>query len=284
MFMTQQFASDLHVSLPAQEVFTLFGFPVTNTIITGVLGYGLLLWLLFYVAGKVKRENKNRIVSLVQWVFEALYNTVEQAMNGNKKATRRLAPFAISIFFFVLVNYWVGIIPFAGPITWHGVPVFRSLIADLNTTFALTIVTFVLIQLYAIRVHGFFGNLGRYFRNPFKDAVGAFEGVLELIAEFSRMVALSLRLFGNVFAGEILLMMIAFLTVYAAPLALPPFYIFELFIGAIQAYIFFMLTTVFIALGMAKHDHGDAHDDKEPSTDHSLSDSPQRLAASGNEQ
>jgi F-type H+-transporting ATPase subunit a len=183
---------------------------------------------------------------------------------GDKAVARRVAPLAITMFFFILVQYWIGILPFAHVITWDGVPILRSLAADLNTTFALAIITMVLVQVYAIRHHGFFGNLGRYFRNPFKDVVGAFEGVLELVAEFSRFMGLSLRLFGNVFAGEILLMMIAFLTVYATPIALPPFYAFEIFIGAIQAYIFFMLTIVFISLGLVSHkshdsvDHSDA--------------------------
>ncbi len=270
-------AKSPHVSLPAEEIFNVGGFPVTNSLITGIIGYGLVLWLFFYVAGKVKREEKNRFVSFIQWVFEALYNTVEQVM-GDKKAARRLAPLAITLFFYILINYWIGILPVAGPVTWNGVPIFRSLVADLNTTFALAIITIVLAQVYAIRVHGFTGNIKRYFRNPIKDPAGAFEGILELVAEFSRLMGLSLRLFGNVFAGEVLLMMIAFLTVYATPVALPPFYIFELFIGAVQAYIFFMLTTVFISLGMASHGH-DEH-----ATDHSLSNSTkQELAISGNE-
>lgn len=267
-----------HVSLPAEEIFSFMGFPITNSIITGVIGFGLLLWMFFWVAGKVKRGKKNRFVSLVQWVFELLYKTVEDVV-GDKATAKRLAPLAITIFFFVLVQYWVGILPFVGPITWHGVPIFRSLVADLNTTFALAIITMVLVQVYAIRVHGFFGNLGRYFRNPMKDTVGAFEGVLELVAEFSRFVGLSLRLFGNVFAGEILLMMIAFLTVYASPIFLPPFYIFELFIGAVQAYIFFMLTIVFISLGLVKHGHDGEHE-----SDHSLPDTPKgKPVTSGNE-
>lgn len=270
-------AKSPHVSLPAEEIFSVFGFPITNSLLYGIVGYGLVVWLLFYVAGKVKRGEKNRFVSLIQWVFEALYNTVEE-VTGDKKITRKLAPLAISMFFFILVNYWLGILPFVGPITWDHTPIFRSLAADLNTTFALAIITIVMAQIYAIRHHGFRGNLGRYFRNPFKDVAGAFEGILELIAEFSRLMGLSLRLFGNVFAGEILLMMIAFLTVYATPVALPPFYIFELFIGAVQAYIFFMLTVVFISLGLASHGHD------ENSADHSPSDSlSPKLAAGGNE-
>ena len=90
----------------------------------------------------------------------------------------------------------------------------------------------------------------------------AFVGILEVVAEFSRLLGLSFRLFGNVLAGEVLLIMIAYLTQYLSPIALQPFYMFELFIGGIQAYIFFMLTVVFISLGLSHH--GDDH-----SSDHS---------------
>lgn len=273
--MFQFFAVDKspHVSLPAEEVFSLFGLPITNAWVTGIFGCGLLLWMFFYVARKVKREEKNLFVSIVQWIFETLYNSVLEVIEDEKTA-KKVAPLAITIFFFILINYWVGILPVVGPVAIDGIPLFRSLAADLNTTFALAIISMAMVQVYAIKKHGMFGNLGRYFRNPFKDVVGAFEGVLELIAEFSRFVGLSLRLFGNVFAGEILLMMIAFLTSYASTILLPPFYIFELFIGAVQAYIFFMLTIVFIALGLATHDHDDAHS---PST------LKQQAAAGGNE-
>lgn len=270
------FASESpQVSLPAETIFTICGFPVSNSLITGVFVTTFLVCIMFFVAGKVKRKEKNRFVSLIQWIFEGLYGTVQTAMPTEALA-RKLAPLVITMFFFILINYWVGILPIVGPITSgpEGIPVFRSLLADLNTTFALAIITIVMAQVYAIGFHGLMGNLGRYFRNPFKDPAGAFEGILELIAEFSRLVGLSLRLFGNVFAGEVLLMMIAFLTVYVSPLALPPFYLFELFIGAIQAYIFFMLTTVFISLGLVSHGH-DEH-----ATDHS--DAKTDMAHAGN--
>lgn len=252
-----------HVSLPAEELFTIFGFPVTNSMITGLLVTGLLVWMLFFVAKKVRTRSKNRFASFIQWVFEGLYGTVEQVV-GNKENARKLAPLVITMFFFILLNYWVGILPVVGPITYEGLPIFRSMIADMNMTFALAIITIVAGQVYATRFHGVKGNLGRYFRNPAKDPAGAFEGILELIAEFSRLMGLSLRLFGNVFAGEVLLVMIAFLTVWLSPAALPPFYLFELFIGAIQAYIFFMLTTVFISLGLVSHGHDDSNTDHSP--------------------
>lgn len=263
-----------HVSLPAEAIFTLFGFPITNALITGVFGTGLLIWVMLYVAKHVKTGSRNRFVGLVQWIFEGLYGTVEQVV-GDKVIARRLAPLVITMFFFILFNYWFGILPIVGPIAVDGIPVFRSLIADLNMTFGLAIITILMAQVYAIRHHGFGGNLRRYFRNPIKDPAGSFEGILEIIAEFSRLMSLSLRLFGNVFAGEILLLMIAFLTVYASPLSLPPFYIFELFIGAVQAYIFFMLTTVFISLGVASHGHA------ETVTDHDLPDHRRNTAIPG---
>ena len=93
--------------------------------------------------------------------------------------------------------------------------------------------------------------MSRYFRNPFKNPIGFFEGILELISEFSRLIALSMRLFGNVLAGEILIIIVTWLTGYVSPALLPFVYIFEMFIGGIQAYVFFSLTVVFSGLAVA---------------------------------
>ena len=176
-----------------------------------------------------------------------------------------MAPLAITIFFFVVAQYWMGILPIVGSITVgeHHTPLFRPLVADLNMTFALAIITIVAAQIYAFKYLGFKGNMGRYFINPLKDPIMAFVGILELVAEFSRLLGLSFRLFGNVLAGEVLLIMIAYLTQFVSPLALQPFYLFELFIGGIQAYIFFMLTVVFISLGLTHHGD-DHHSDHSP--------------------
>ena len=143
-------------------------------------------------------------------------------------------------------------------------PVLRSLTADLNFTVGLAIITIITVQIYAVKYLGMFSNAGRYLRNPFKDPVGAFEGVLELIGEFSRGMALALRLFGNAFAGEVLLLVIAVLTSYAAAVVLPVFMIFELFIGFIQAYVFFVLTLIFTSLAVAHHGPSPAHSSAHP--------------------
>jgi F-type H+-transporting ATPase subunit a len=152
----------------------------------------------------------------------------------------------------------LGILPVVGSVTYHGHELFRGVAADLNTTLALALISMTTVQLWAVKRRGFFGNLGRYFHNPLKDPMHAFEGFLEFIAEFSRTAALAFRIFGNVFGGEVLLSVIAFLTSFAAPLALPVFYCLELFVGAVQAYVFFMLTIAFISLGLPSADdpHG----------------------------
>lgn len=260
-----------HVEIGAETVFTIGGFPITNSILLGSLGFIVCFWLLWHTARVVKSGGKRGfVVQLVEWVYEGLYGTVRTII-GNEKMARAIAPIPITLFFFILIQYYLGVLPFVGPLTFDGHVMFRSYLADLNTTFGLAIVTVVVSEIYAFKVHGVMGGIGRYLRNPFKDPIGAFEGILEIVAQMSRGIALSMRLFGNVFAGEVLLIMIAFLAQYAAAAALPIFYLFEMFIGGIQAYLFFMLTTIFISLGMASHDsHDESSDTVHSSADNAL--------------
>jgi F-type H+-transporting ATPase subunit a len=239
-------------------IFTIGGFHVTNAMLTGIVGSLVAIAVLVYVAYRVKKGKYNRFVGLVQWVFEGLLSQVNDII-PDKKLARRIAPLAITIFFVVMFNYWITILPGLDSIKWNEVPLIRGLVADLNFTLALAIITVVTVQMYAIKYLGVFGNMRRYIRNPLKNPVGAFEGALEIIGEFSRGVALALRLFGNAFAGEILLIVIVLLTGYVASVVLPFFMIFELFIGFIQAYVFFVLTLIFTSLAVS---HEEEHDKK----------------------
>ena len=260
-------ASNLHISISAQEIFSIGGFPVTNAFLTSVIGTVLVLGIFVYVALCLRFKKYNRFVGLVQWAFEGLLRQINDII-PDKHIARRITPLAMTIFFFVLLNYWFSIIRGLDSITWNGVPVLRSVAADLNFTFGLAIITIITVQLYAIKQLGVWHNAGRYFKNPIKDPIGAFEGFLELIGELSRGTALSLRLFGNAFAGEVLLLVIAILTSYFAAVTLPFFLAFELFIGVIQAYVFFVLTLIFTALAV---NHG-------PETDHSAKVKPKKAA------
>lgn len=262
--LTSLAAAEFHISLAAEPIFSIGPFEIRNSHTMWAITFAVVLGVMFYAASKLKKGQYNRFIGLLQWTFEGLYKTAVEII-GDKVLARKVFPLAFTIFITVLVGYWLSIIPGIGPITIGGTPIFRPLVADLNFTTALAIITIVTTQIYAVKAHGLFGNAGRYFKNPFKDPIGAFEGILELVGEVSRMVTLSLRLFGNAFAGEVLLVVIAALSSYFASLTLPLVMVFELFIGFIQAYVFLMLTLIFTSLGVASH----GHDEPADSTDHS---------------
>ncbi len=249
-------ASDIQVKLPSEEIFSIGPLPVTNSMILGAVGVALMLAALFYTASAVKRGKYNHFVGLVSWAVEGMYGAILEII-PDRKVARSIAPLALTIFFTVLATYWCAVLPGIGSITWDGKELLRELPSDLNFTFALAIVAMATVQYYAAKAHGTFGNLKRYVKNPLKDPIGWFEGLLEFIGEFSRAIALSLRLFGNAFAGAVLLMIVAALSGWAAGFVLPFVMLFELFIGFIQAYVFFVLTAIFTSLAIASH--GEPH-------------------------
>ena len=242
-----------HISIAPETLFHVGPLVITNSQILGAVGTLILLWILFYTVRALKRGSRSRFMHAVMMLFENLYDTTVEVI-GDKKIALKVLPLAVTLMFFFMINNWLGLLPVVGSVTWHGHELFRGVAADLNTTVALSIISIVVAQAWAIKRRGFFGNAKRYFGNPFKDPLHAAIGLLEFIAEFSRTAALSLRIFGNVFGGEVLLGVIAYLTSFAAPLALPVFYGLELFVGAVQAYVFFMLTIAFVSLGLPSSD------------------------------
>ncbi|HTK39802.1 MAG TPA: F0F1 ATP synthase subunit A [Patescibacteria group bacterium] len=263
--MFQQFAAlDLHIDIKTAPMFHIGSFAVTNAMLTGTVSLLIFIGLFLYISHKVKNGQYNRFVGLMQWAFEGMYSQIESVI-PDRAIARRIAPLALTIFFYVLISYWMSVLPGLDSIKYNDQPILRSIAADMNFTFALAFISLIATQVYAIRMLGGIGNLKRYFRNPIKDPLGAFEGILELIGEISRYTALSLRLFGNCFAGEVLLLIMSVLTGYFAALALPVFMAFELFIGFIQAYVFFILTVIFTSLAISHHDSSD-HSPAHPKT------------------
>lgn len=258
--MINSFASSIEISVGAQKVFEVFGFPVTNALLTGLFGVAVMFAVFGYVVTMVKRGRYNRFIGLVQWCFEGMFGQVLDVI-PDKKMARQVAPIALSIFFIMLASYWMSVLPGLDSIKVKGVPILRSMAADLNFPITVAIIVFIMVQYLAIRTLGPIGNLKRYIKNPIKDPLGAFEGLLEIIGEFSRYTALAVRMFGNCFAGEILLVIIAVLTTYVSTVMLPAFLLFELFIGFIQAYVFFILTIMFTSLAVETHG---SHDSSTP--------------------
>jgi F-type H+-transporting ATPase subunit a len=250
-----------HISIAPETLFHFGPLAITNSQILGMFGTLLLLWIMFATVRAIRSGSRSRFMHAVMWLFESLYDTTVEVI-GDKKVVRKVIPLAVTIMLFFMINNWLGLLPIVGPVTYgeEGAPLLRGVAADLNTTLAIAVVSIITAQLWAIKKRGFFGNAKRYLVNPLKDPLHSAIGLLEIIAEFSRTAALALRIFGNVFGGEVLLVVIAFLTGYVAFLALPVFYMLELFVGAVQAYVFFMLTIAFISLGMPsadEEDHGD---------------------------
>jgi F-type H+-transporting ATPase subunit a len=220
----------------------------------------------------------------VEALIEIFYNMVEGA--AGEKA-RKFFPLVASFFFFIMVSNWMGILPGFGSIgIWqehhaeaapvaehaavesheatteaaesHGeelvlVPLFRSANADLNTTIGLALVSVAATQYFGFQALGL-SYLKKFFNfsgpNIMFKGINAFVGILELLSEFIKILSFSFRLFGNIFAGEVLLIVVGFLVAFLASL---PFMFLELFVGVVQALIFAMLSLVFFMMATMHH-------------------------------
>jgi len=172
---------------------------------------------------------------------------------GDRKESEKYFPLVFTIFIFVLFSNWSGLIPGVGSImVGHGadaVPLFRSPASDLNLTLALALIAVTMVNVFAVSVIGLRHRVSVFFN--FSSPIKFFVGILELISEFARIISFTFRLFGNVFAGEVLLAIMALLVPYLIPL---PFMFLEVFVGFIQAFIFGMLTLVFVSLAITPHE------------------------------
>jgi F-type H+-transporting ATPase subunit a len=162
---------------------------------------------------------------------------------------KKAFPILASLFLFIIVANWMGLLPGVGTVGFYEgerfVPLLRGATADLNTTIALAIIAFFAIQYFGFSTLGV--QYSKRFLN-FSNPIMFFVGLLEIVSDLSKVISFAFRLFGNIFAGEVLLAVMAFLMPFLAPM---PFLIMELFIGFIQALVFSTLTAVFINVAVA---------------------------------
>ncbi len=239
------------ISIKAEGIFHLGGIEVTNSMFMGTVVAILLVTL-----GILIRRSLAEIPGRLQGWFELI---MEQALGimdtilGSREKSLKYFPLIFTIFLFVLVSNWLGLLPLTHVLVGKA-PILRAPTADLNFTIGLAVVAVLATNVLGAAAIGVSAHLKKFFVNPLRDPIGAFVGLLELVSEFVKIISFSFRLFGNVFAGEVLLTIVAFLVPYVVPL---PFLFLEVFVGLIQAFIFSMLTLVF--LGMAMVTHGDDH-------------------------
>lgn len=245
----------MNISFVPEHIFSIGPVAISNSFVVSLIAMLLLIFAGYYSTRRM-RMVPSGAQNVIEVVIEFLYNMIA-GVTGNDKQTRKFFPVVATIFLFVLVSNWLGLIPGVGSVIINEtgpegiiqVPVFRAGSADLNFTLALAIVSVFAAQFFGIAALGI-ARYSKKFLN-FKDPIAFFVGILELIGEVAKLMSFSFRLFGNVFAGEVLLLVITFLVPYVVPL---PFYLLEVLVGVIQALIFSMLTLVFLKSATMAHD------------------------------
>lgn len=235
----------LNIKLAPDILFYIIGFPVTNTFFWSlVISLSLMLFTIF-ISSRLKIV-PGRIQNIIEIIFEAGYSFVKSIIVSEKK-TRRVFPLVFTMFVFILVANLVTYIPGQAALTLHksegAVAVFRAVMSDYGLVFIMTLITFLTTQIVAIAVHGPFRYLGKFIN--LKNPLHFFLGLMDLIGELAKVISLSFRLFGNIFAGEVLGAVMLFLAPYFIPL---PFMFLGLLTAVVQAFVFAVLTLVFITL------------------------------------
>ena len=260
-----------HPELPAEEVFQLFGFPIRNSVIAAWLTIIVLVGLSYLVTHRMKlipRRLQMAFEFLVGWVYNLCLSV------AGEERGRRFFPVVSTIFLFVAFNAWLALLPGFGSITVHTahgeVHLLRAANTDINMPLALALVSFFFVEYFGLRTLGirylgkfvnvgqFFGSLGQIARGKVRAGlsglitglINIFVGFLEALSELVRIVSFTFRLFGNMTAGEILMLVAAFLVPWLFAL---PFYGLELLVGFVQALIFAGLTLVFLTLATSAH-------------------------------
>lgn len=250
----------MEISIAAEKLFSIGSFPVTNAFFVGLF-VSIFLVFVTWVATRRMQSVPRGAQNVFEIIFEGLFTFIESVL-GNKTQARKFFPLIATIFLFVLVSNWIGLLPGAGTVglshvkDGHAtiVPFLRSTSADLNFTIALSLIVVFTIQFSGIAALGIIKYGQKFFISPFHKpyGLGTIMGLLELVSEFAKLLSFSFRLFGNVFAGEILLIVMLHLVPYFIPL---PFLFLEVFVGFIQAAVFAMLTLVFLKMAMMEAEH-----------------------------
>ena len=241
------------ISLKAQQLFSIGSLNVTNGLLLTLVVSLILISLSIILRSKIKMV-PGKLQGAAEMGIEALLGLMDSTL-GSMEAAEKYFPLIATIFIFILTSNLLGIFPGVGSLTYNNngasVPLFRSPAADLNFTLAFAVISVIVTNIIGMASVGMFNHLGKFFN--FKGPIEFFIGILELISEIAKIISLSFRLFGNVFAGEVLLIIISSLAPYFIPL---PFLFLEIFVGLIQSFIFAMITLVSISLHITIHEEG----------------------------
>lgn len=235
------------VPIIPEPIFRIGAIPVTNSMLD-TLFVDLVLITLIIVVNMGLKIIPNFFQNMVEYVIKTFYDLNESI---SEDRTKKIFPWFMSFFIFILIANWSELIPGVSSIGLKEghtiVPFFRGAASDLNTTLGLALVSAIATHVMSIRTIGIKDYLSRFFSfNP----INLFVGLLELVSEFTKIISLSFRLFGNIFAGAVVLGIISGFAALIAPI---PFLLLEIIVGLVQALIFAMLTMVFMTILTMPH-------------------------------
>jgi F-type H+-transporting ATPase subunit a len=269
------------ITLFAEPIHHFGNFTITNSLLTSWLAVAIIIILALVLRSKLKTI-PGKIQNIFEMVVEGALDLCDQVTNS-RALSMKIFPIAISVFFFILISNWLGIMPLGGfGIVERGsegltfVPFLRGATADINTTLALAVMAVLGANIFGVISIGLWKTFNKYVN--LKSLGGIFTkirheptivivapitffvGLIEIVGEFAKVASLSFRLFGNVFAGEVLLASMAALVAYIVPI---PFLFLELLVGVIQALIFSILLVVYFTIAASDHEEHDSSPDKE---------------------
>lgn len=256
--------AEIHIPTLAPEIIGHIGpIAITNTIVNTWIAIVILLVIGIIISSTAKLR-PGKLQNAFEFFVEGLLGYFDQ-VTGSREKSRKFLPLVGSVFFFILISNWLGLLPGTGSLMAGHSPALRPANTDLNLTVAMALVSVLTSHLVGLASIGFFAHankfiqIGTFFKSLRKGPVAIFTaiveilvGIIELIGEAAKVLSLSLRLFGNVFAGEVLISVIGALVSVFVP---TPFMLLEILVGLIQAAVFTMLTLVYLTV-MSEAPHG----------------------------
>ncbi len=260
--------TEIHIPTLAPDVlFHVGNFAITNTMLNAWIAIVIFLVLGIFIKKNAKLR-PGKLQNACEYYLEGLMGYFDQ-VTGERKKTIKFLPIVGSVFFFILLSNWLGLLPGTGSIKLGQVFLLRPANTDLNLTVAMALVSVIASHLFGFISVGFFTHLGKFIqiknfilsfkKGPIAIFTAIIEfavGLIEIVSEMAKVLSLSLRLFGNIFAGEVLISVISALVAAVVP---TPFMLLELLVGLIQAAVFSMLTIVYLTVATSEPHGAEEH-------------------------
>jgi F-type H+-transporting ATPase subunit a len=254
-------ATDIHISLKAEELFKLGPFTITNSMIYGLICAALIGFVMTWAARRIKVSPAKGLVAVFEIMVEYIASLLSGPFGSREKAAKFVPIFGV-YFVFIIFNNLLGLLPIVGVgVSYHGTPLFRPFTADINGTIAMSVIAILMVQYLSIKEQGGKQHLKHYFSDKPLNPINFFIGILEVFGEFTRILSLSLRLFLNTAVGEILIAVFTSMIIASGrtPIVAIPIFLFEALVAYIQAYVFTVLAGTYLGVAIAHSDHDEDH-------------------------